>query len=167
MGGLPLRPAFPALESGQRPDGLPYPLLGHSELIETLEVEPEFGAGPEEVAEAQRGVASNGPLAIPIYPRSPYWSRPYSPSLATAEGSLCIRNRDHQCHGIDRRLDKAVPLVEPLRLRGDRVHENGTDSTELGGLQGPENCFAQQSLAGIRRKPSPTLRRKARRQARH
>ena len=64
MGGLPLRPAFPALESGQRPDGLPYPLLGHSELIETLEVEPEFGAGPEEVAEAQRGVASNGPLTI-------------------------------------------------------------------------------------------------------
>src|SRR2546422_7125145 len=32
--------------------------------------------------------------------------------------------------------------------------------SELGGLQGSENCFAQQSLAGIRRKPSPTLRRK-------
>lgn len=64
-------------------------------------------------------------------------------TLAAAEGSLRIRHRDHQRHGIDRGLDKAVALVEPLRLRGDRVHENGTDSAELGGLQDSENCIAQ------------------------
>ncbi len=63
--------------------------------------------------------------------------------LAAAEGSPRIRHRDHQRHGIDRGLDKAVALVEPLRLRGDRVHENGPDSAELGGLQDPENCIAQ------------------------
>jgi hypothetical protein len=42
-----------------------------------------------------------------------------------------------------------VSLVEPLCLRGDRVPENGTDSTELGGLQGPENCIAQQAGAEL------------------
>src|SRR5438093_12453966 len=87
----------------------------------------------------------------PFHPRAtrarPISSRPRTASLATAEGSLRIRYRDHQRHGIDRGLDKAVPLVEPLRLRGDRVHENGADSAELGGLQGPENCITQQAGA--------------------
>jgi len=43
---------FPAFCSANQP-----------QLVEALKVEPEFGAGPAEMAEAQRGVASNGALA--------------------------------------------------------------------------------------------------------
>jgi len=40
MGGLP--PGLPALERGQILDGLANPLLGQPQLVEVLEVEPEF-----------------------------------------------------------------------------------------------------------------------------
>src|SRR5713226_6014824 len=57
-------PALPALERGQSLDSLSRSLLGQAQLVEALQVEPEFGAGAEEVAEAQGGIASNGALAI-------------------------------------------------------------------------------------------------------
>ena len=68
---------------------------------------------------------------------------PRKGSSATAERSLCIRQRDHQGHRIDSGGDEAVALVEALRLVGDRMHEDGADSAELGGLQGPEDRVAQ------------------------
>jgi hypothetical protein len=54
--------------------------------------------------------------------------------LTGAKGSLRIRDREHQRHGIDRGLDKTVALVEPLRVVGDRVHEDGADAAEPCGL---------------------------------
>jgi hypothetical protein len=44
--------ALPALKGGQGSDPPSRLLLGEAQLIETLEVEPEFRAGAEEMAEA-------------------------------------------------------------------------------------------------------------------
>ena len=48
----------------------------------------------------------------------------------------------------DGRVDQAAALGEALRLVGDRMHEDGADSAELGGLQGPEHRVAQEARLG-------------------
>jgi len=45
-------------------DGFPSLLLGETEFIETLQVEPEFGSCAEEVGEAQGCVASDGAPSV-------------------------------------------------------------------------------------------------------
>jgi hypothetical protein len=55
---------FESLQFGQRTDGLPRPLLSQPDFIKTLQVQPEFRLGAEEMSETQRGVAGDGPPPI-------------------------------------------------------------------------------------------------------
>ena len=48
-------------------------------------------------------------------------------------------------HGIDRRNPESVPLVEPFCILGNRIHEDGPDTTDLGSLQGAHDGVAQQA----------------------
>ena len=52
------------LEGGEGFDGFAGLLLGEADFVEALQVEPELGAGTEEVGEAQGGVSSDGTTAV-------------------------------------------------------------------------------------------------------
>ncbi len=53
-----------ASERRQILDGIAGLLFCQAQLVELLQIHPEFGAGPKKMAEAQRGIARNGPLAV-------------------------------------------------------------------------------------------------------
>jgi len=51
-------------ESGEGPDGFAGPLFSQAQLIEHLQIQPEFGARAEKVRQAQGRVPGNGALPI-------------------------------------------------------------------------------------------------------
>lgn len=53
-----------ALEGEKRLDGLSGFFLGAAQVAESLEVEPELGAGAEEMGEAQGGIAGDAAGAV-------------------------------------------------------------------------------------------------------
>jgi len=53
-----------ALQTGQRADALPRLLLGEAKIVQTLQVEPELGAGAEEMGEAQGRIAGDRAGAV-------------------------------------------------------------------------------------------------------
>src|SRR5450759_2601930 len=46
------------------PYGRPRLLFGNSELVQFLQVQPKFGAGPEEMRQAKRTISGNRALAV-------------------------------------------------------------------------------------------------------
>lgn len=55
---------FASFEAGERLDGAAGFLLGETEVVESLQIQPELGARAEEMGEAQGGVAGDGTRAI-------------------------------------------------------------------------------------------------------
>jgi hypothetical protein len=63
-----MRPAILAFQMlgklRETPYRRPHFLFGDSQLVHLLQVQPEFGASPEEMRQAQRAIAGNGALAV-------------------------------------------------------------------------------------------------------
>jgi len=55
---------FESLQPGQCTNGPPRSLLRQPDFIKTLQVQPEFRTGTEEMSQTQRSVAGNGPPPI-------------------------------------------------------------------------------------------------------
>src|SRR5271166_5125426 len=53
-----------AFEFGKALDGFPDLLLGEAQLVEVLQIQPEFRAGAEEMGQAESGIASDGALFV-------------------------------------------------------------------------------------------------------
>jgi len=64
LGSLALLPALPLLNGTQCLEPLPHLPLGETQVVEALQVEPEFGARAKEMTQAQGGIAGDGALAI-------------------------------------------------------------------------------------------------------
>jgi hypothetical protein len=89
------------------PNSCPYLLLGNSEFVQLLQIEPEFSAGPEEMRQAQRTIAGDGALAIQnsSYPVRRHLELPAEFGSAHAElgelfGEMLARMNCTACHGV-------------------------------------------------------------------
>src|SRR6185369_14034641 len=60
----PLRPLLHRWPGGQLGDDAAHLISGDAQIMGHLQVEPEFGAGLEPVAQPQRRIARNGALAM-------------------------------------------------------------------------------------------------------
>ncbi len=56
---------------------------------------------------------------------------------------LGLRKRNHQHHGINRRRLEPVPLIESLRLGGDRMNQNSAYADRLARDQSAQEGFTQ------------------------
>jgi hypothetical protein len=64
-------------------------------------------------------------------------------SLQLPKLSFRFCHRNHENLRIDRRSDKAIFLIESLCVRGDCAHQNGSNSSDVCRLQGPQNGIAE------------------------
>jgi hypothetical protein len=89
------------------PNSYPYLLLGNSEFVQLLQIEPELGAGPEEMRQSQRTIAGDGALTVQDsrYPVRRHSELPAELGSTHVEldelfGEMLARMHCAACHGI-------------------------------------------------------------------